>query len=434
MAFSPALASLPTCALTCLIGAIGHSECMPTNQTCICADTAMQAEATACITSACTVREALFTKNVTMANCGAPIRDSSHEYVITTNILGVLIGVFVAQRLAFKLYYKLGFAIDDWLLLTTVLLFTTPSLVINVHGLVAHGMGRDIWNVPFDDITEFLHFFQAMAILYFAQIAMIKLVVLFFLLRVFPSPGVRKLLWGTVVFNVLLGVIFVLVAMFQCLPMGYFGTRWDHEHEGRCLNINAITWSNAIISIAVDIWTLAIPLYQVRTLKLSLKKKIGVGMMFTVGMCFTIMSILRLRVLVSFGSNTNVTWHFIDVCLWSTLEIAMGVICACMPSFRMLLIKFWPSIFSGDSYASRPAGSQYGYGYGRSATSSKVRRKGTTISTVTVGGATDDSQKKSPSMNGGVFCSRTYDVEYEEEELELVPPKQAYLDGPRLDQ
>lgn len=49
------------------------------------------------------------------------------------------------------------------------------------------------------------------------------------------------------------------------------------------LNINAIGWANASISIALDVWMLGIPLLQIRRLKLHWKKKISVAMMFFVG-------------------------------------------------------------------------------------------------------------------------------------------------------
>ena len=49
------------------------------------------------------------------------------------------------------------------------------------------------------------------------------------------------------------------------------------------LNKNAIGWANAAISVALDLWMIAIPLWQIRSLNLHWKKKIGVVIMFLVG-------------------------------------------------------------------------------------------------------------------------------------------------------
>lgn len=67
------------------------------------------------------------------------------------------------------------------------------------------------------------------------------------------------------------------------MPMSYFWTMWDQEHQGRCVNINAIGWANAIISIILDVWMLALPLSQLKNLRLHWKQKIGVALMFFVG-------------------------------------------------------------------------------------------------------------------------------------------------------
>lgn len=106
---------------------------------------------------------------------------------------------------------------------------------------------------------------------------------LLFYLRIFPFTAVRHLLWGTVVFDVVYGTTFVLVSVLQCAPVDYFWLSWDGEHRGACLNSNAVGWANAAISIVMDFWMLALPLSQLRSLRLHWKKKIGVALMFGVG-------------------------------------------------------------------------------------------------------------------------------------------------------
>jgi hypothetical protein len=49
------------------------------------------------------------------------------------------------------------------------------------------------------------------------------------------------------------------------------------------MNSMAIGWANASISVAMDIWMLAIPMWYLRRLKMHWKKKIGVAAMFIVG-------------------------------------------------------------------------------------------------------------------------------------------------------
>lgn len=122
-----------------------------------------------------------------------------------------------------------------------------------------------------------------MEILYFAQITLLKLSLLFFYLRIFPGMYVRRLLWGTVAFNCVFGAAFVVAAIFQCSPIPYYWLRWDGEHRGTCVDINALSWSNAGISIGLDVFMLVVPIWQLSGLKMHWKKKLGVGAMFLVG-------------------------------------------------------------------------------------------------------------------------------------------------------
>jgi hypothetical protein len=172
--------------------------------------------------------------------------------------------------------------LDDWFIAIT-LGVGIPSSVLTVHGIISNGIGRDIWTLTPKQITDFVHVFYAMEILYFAQVAFLKLSLLFFYLRIFPGDMVRRLLWGTVFLDICFGMLFVLIAIFQCRPISYYWNNWDGEHQGSCLNVNGLGWSNAVISIALDGWMLALPISQLVSLQLHWKKKVAVSLMFLVG-------------------------------------------------------------------------------------------------------------------------------------------------------
>ncbi|KAJ4295015.1 hypothetical protein N0V90_007023 [Kalmusia sp. IMI 367209] len=215
---------------------------------------------------------------------------------------------------------------DDWSVLATTII-SLPSAIVTVYGTVKHGLGQDIWALQPREITEMLKYFYVMAALYFTQTALLKLCLIFFYIRVFPSGRVQRLLWGTVIFVVLWGTTFVLASILQCQPIHYFWQHWDGLHQGHCVNINAITNSHAAISIALDFWILGIPLWQIWGLKMHWKKKLGVVLMFGVGTFVTVVSILRLRALVNFAASSNASWEFYDVSVWSTIEICVGIMC-----------------------------------------------------------------------------------------------------------
>ncbi len=103
-----------------------------------------------------------------------------------------------------------------------------------------------------------------MAILYFTQVTLLKMSLLFFYLQIFPALVVKRLLWGTISFNAVFGLTFVLLAIFQCRPISYFWDKWDGEHSGPASASMALRGPTRS-SVSSWIWMLAIPMWQLRS-------------------------------------------------------------------------------------------------------------------------------------------------------------------------
>lgn len=235
---SAALASLPQCAVSCLGDRLPESACSLTDTHCLCTDEPFQAAMTACVLGNCIVREALTTRNATAVGCGEPVRDRAREYVSICDGFAVVSASFVIMRFAYKFWAKLDFGPDDWFALLTSAVGASDA-VFNAHALPSNGIGRDAWTLSFDQITTFIRYFYILEITHFAEVAFVKLSLLFYK-RIFPAAPVRRLLWATIVFVALFGLVFVFVVAFQCSPIRYYWSSWDGEHHGTCLNINAI--------------------------------------------------------------------------------------------------------------------------------------------------------------------------------------------------
>ena len=171
---------------------------------------------------------------------------------------------------------------DDYTVIGA-LLAGVPSVVLVDIGLLPNGLGKDIWTVPFDDIPTFRRYAYVLPILYFVQIGLVKISILFFLLRIFPKPWTRRLLWGTVIFTTLWSIAFVIGAALQCNPPSFYWLSWDSKNQDRCLNFSALNWANSLSSIVLDVWMLGVPLWEVVHLQLSWRRKLSVSLMFFVG-------------------------------------------------------------------------------------------------------------------------------------------------------
>ncbi|CAH0024524.1 unnamed protein product, partial [Clonostachys rhizophaga] len=323
----------------CILESVSTSDCQPLDIECQCNSQAFQDAATDCVQLQCSVIEALATKNATETLCGHPVRDKSNTLITIAIIFSVLSGCFVLQRFAIKITtYGLGLGIDDWVTLLATLI-QAPAAAIACEGGRKGGLGRDIWTLTPEEIRNFGYYLYIYSTIYFLNAAVCKLAFLFFYLRIFPALKVRRVLWCTVIFVLMFGVVFSMLSIFQCRPISHYWNRWDGEHEGTCINASIIAWVNAALSIGLDFFMIGIPLSQIRALHLSRKKKISVGAMFCLGLFVTIISAVRLENLIVHGWEApNATWEKVEVAVWSTVEINVGIICACLPSLRTLIM------------------------------------------------------------------------------------------------
>ena len=58
------------------------------------------------------------------------------------------------------------------------------------------------------------------------------------------------------------------------------------------------------------------------------------------------MSILRLQSLIYLARSFNPTWDQWIVAWWSTIEVHVGMICASLPTLRLVLVRLCPRVFS----------------------------------------------------------------------------------------
>ena len=118
----------------------------------------------------------------------------------------------------------------------------------------------------------------------------------------------------------------------------------------------------------------------------------------------TIVSGLRLQSLIVFAKSSNSTWDYYDVCLWSTIEVTVGVMCTCLPTVRQLLIKICPKL--GQSFCTKSS-SLYDHRY-------KTFYRSTTgnvpLTTTTVAADKKEGRSNTESSRHGILVEQTFSV------------------------
>ncbi|KAL4970603.1 CFEM domain-containing protein [Aspergillus stella-maris] len=355
---------IPKCAAACLVEALPSSNCNVTDFGCMCMDQPLIQQTLACGLEACTPKEGLLAQRMLYTTCDYPVSHDRTAFPIVLIVGQVLAFISVALRIAVRLITSnIGF--DD----TTIML--SLGAVIAVFGLGLEnqrlGLGTDLWFLPFGDITKFLHYYFAIETLYIASITLTKLSMLLLYLRLFPEKTMRMAIFITLGLTAAWGLSLLLSNVFSCTPVSYIWHSWDGEHEGSCISHEKVMWTHAITNIVFDVLIIALPMPTLLKLNMSMKKKIGVVIMFGVGLLVTAVSVLRCVTLLQFNIHDNATKKIVPVSIYSVVEMDLSIICACLPGIRAFIAYVHTAIYgkpesttqysySGNKYSAQLSG------------------------------------------------------------------------------
>lgn len=119
--------------------------------------------------------------------------------------------------------------------------------------------------------------------IYITALAVTKVSILVFYLKVFPKRSFRIWVYLLIGLNICYALAYDLVLVFQCSPIDGAWRAWDQEYEAKCISINILGWSAAAINIALDLATIILPLPELLRLSMSIKRKLQIMLMFAVG-------------------------------------------------------------------------------------------------------------------------------------------------------
>lgn len=126
------------------------------------------------------------------------------------------------------------------------------------------------------------------------------------------------------------------LGLFSCKPIR---AAWDLTVEDpHCMHQKSIYLGGSLPNVVVDFVLVFMPLPYVWRLHTSLYQRLILASMFALGLFICIVSIVRLTIVMAIeSSDNNVTYNLRDFMLWSTVEVNIGLVCACLPSMRQFL-------------------------------------------------------------------------------------------------
>ncbi|KAI8948657.1 hypothetical protein F4801DRAFT_441755 [Xylaria longipes] len=259
---------------------------------------------------------------------------SSWGYIGATIFLAALSTLAVALRFWSRLISGLGIHADDWLALGTLLVHHGLGATILVAFLV-DGLGFDTLSLLMADARSAMDLQKLTfigTILYGIGSTSIRLSVIIFYFRIFPTKTVRR--GGYILAAVCLAWFVSIEALnlATCKPIAYM---WDRSIKGRCISAPEGVIIPGAANVIIDAVTVTLPIREVKKLNLSREKKLVVFGVFLIGGIACAASLARLVSISLYltydgDDGTGATSALLSAT--TGFEIYIAIIGACAPT------------------------------------------------------------------------------------------------------
>ncbi|KAL5593112.1 hypothetical protein FOBRF1_012214 [Fusarium oxysporum] len=334
-------ANLAECAQICFRTLISPACNEPS---CFCTFTTFQNKLIPCLKSHCKVPQVFASLRYLDQTCERPLRDRRNDAwpYLSIHILCILCAVI---RVYTKLFIVRKISPEDWLSFTSLLIYIV-YFGIGHHALMS-AFGQDIWWVNADDLSHALKLFWIDCPVYSLLLGMTKVTIILFYIRLCHVYTLFcQLCWACILIISLSTGVFISLNIFQCTPI-----RWNWDRFGGedvdfwCMDLNKLQWSINITNIIFDVVVLVLPIPLIWKTKSTFRRKLGIVLMFSLGVVVLVASCLKMRYNVLYGHSNNITWDYMDLMVWAGIESSVSIAAPCLPTVRLFLHKVFPTSF-----------------------------------------------------------------------------------------
>lgn len=182
------------------------------------------------------------------------------------------------------------------------------------------------------------------------------------------------------------GVVLTFLNIFQCNPV--IAAFSLYRYQAQCIPLLTEFICSAPVNIVTDLAILALPIPVLTGMRLPKRQKYILVFTFSLGIFVTIVDVVRIYYLQQaisfvptapsndpdalFGDSPEFAWNASLSLMWSAVEVNVGMICACIPTLKPLILKILPSVlfdpdgthdssmstYATDTQDKEPSGSQ----------------------------------------------------------------------------
>ena len=201
-------------------------------------------------------------------------------------------------------------------------------------------------------------------------VALPKVAILVFYLRVNPTQPFRYSVFAVLFITIGYMIALCLALFFQCQPIA---KSWNPLLKGQCLNQEDLFLWNSILNVFADFLVLILPIPMLRKLQVGMRQKWIIALLFGVGSLTCIVSVVRTYYVSLLFGTTDTSWKLPTPTSLVVVETNLSVICGCIMVLRPFVRRHLPFLLGSQTKRYRAAAGAAIYdGYNRCETKTKI--------------------------------------------------------------
>ncbi|CAK1359476.1 hypothetical protein CB0940_05675 [Cercospora beticola] len=244
--------------------------------------------------------------------------------IFTVLMIGVVALRFWIRR---RILHK-----EDWLTLATMFVSVIYSAAVILQ--TRYGLGLPVDRQPPQNWRNYMLSNYASRPFYIFGLAGFKLALCISYLRMTKGSTdhkYRRFIIAVAVFSTFAHLVFVMLYLCQCVPITKM---FDRAIIGECLPFAPLNYSISVVVIICDVTIFLLPIPLIQRLHLERAVKLGLTIVFALGLLTTVLSIMRASQIHRIAYEDGDTSYFE---IRSGLELNIGIITSCLPVLRPVL-------------------------------------------------------------------------------------------------
>ncbi|KAG4031943.1 hypothetical protein MFRU_008g02930 [Monilinia fructicola] len=253
----------------------------------------------------------------------------------------------VVLRLWAKWIGRRSIQLDDYLILVAMA-FAIGCCSVQLVAAIKGGLGQhqvvDANGQPILDDPKFVTYEKckfAVNMLSTIGLGFTKASILILYMNIFRGHTFHLASQAMMALVITWSVSFFFANLFTCYPITPFV---EPFYNHKCMRALDMWYAMSVSDIVVDIMILALPVPMVWQLKLRVKQKVGVLLMFLLGATVCAFSVTRMVAYFHVGGGflahyNDETYYTSPVFFWANIELSSAILCVSLPTYRPIWLS-----------------------------------------------------------------------------------------------